>query len=151
MKKVKKYLVSTASKASIVAGTFGALLFGLASPVYAQEYVPGWIRTIMEALNISGTGEGPVGWAKTRVQWGLTILFVVVFIVAIIYSALAGIKFISSQGDASKLEESKAAVKAILMGFAAMIIAIVGIFIVLWLFGAGTEFNENLNVNNQPG
>ncbi|MBN2015417.1 hypothetical protein JW766_01155 [Candidatus Dojkabacteria bacterium] len=150
MERVKDVVVKTLSKASIFAGVAGAVLFNAANPVYAQDYVPDWIEKIISGLGLGTGQEGPVAWAKVRVQWGLTILFVVVFIVAIIYSAMAGIKFMSSQGDASKLEESKAAVKAILMGFAAMIIAIVGIFVVLWLFGAGGEFNNALNVNNKP-
>jgi ABC-type Fe3+ transport system permease subunit len=129
------------------------MLAGASTPVYAQDYVPSWIEKIISALGLSDNdGDGPVGWAKDRVKWALTILFVVVFIIAIVYSALAAIKFISSQGDASKLEESKGAVKAILMGFAAMIIAIVGIFIILWIFEAGTEFSNAINnVENTPG
>lgn len=144
-KKIKETALKSAASLSVVA----AFLTG--SPVYAQEYVPNWIQTIIKSLGLEQGGDGPVGWAKIRVRWGLTILFVIVFIMAIIYSALAAIKFISSQGDSSKLEESKGAVKAILMGFAAMIICIVGIFVILWIFDAGADFNNAVtNVNNKP-
>jgi len=70
-----------------------------------------------------------------------------VFLVAIVYSALAGIKFITSQGESGKLEESKNAVKAILMGFGAMIIAIIGLFVIVVLLGGETEdINTVINV-----
>ena len=132
MKKAKRFLLTVASKASIFSGVAGAILFGLTSPVYAQGWLPDWIQTIVDTFKTD-----PIDPIKKRVQWALTKLFVVVFVVAIIYSALAAIKFISSQGESGKLEESKAAVKAILMGFAAMLISIVGIFIIIWLFARG--------------
>lgn len=147
MKKAKKVMLNIAAKGSVAAGVAGTFLFGFASSVNAQWY-PEWVQKIIGLV----TEGGPVGWAKVRVQWALTILFVVVFIVAIIYSAMAAMKFISSQGDSGKLEESKAAVKAILMGFAAMIVALVGIFIIFWLFGVGEEFGESVNnINEYPG
>ena len=144
MKKVKRALLNTFAKVSVASSVVGSFLFGLASPIFAQALYPSWVDKITNIF----TGGSPVSWARARVQWALTILFVVVFVVAIIYSAMAAMKFISSQGDSSKLEESKAAVKAILMGFAAMIIAIVGIFIIFWLFGAGAEWSNT--INNTP-
>jgi TRAP-type mannitol/chloroaromatic compound transport system permease small subunit len=146
MKKVKNLMLNVAAKGSVAAGVAGSLLFGFTSPVLAQSWYPAWVDTITGHI----TSGGVVDWARQWVQWALTLLFIIVFIVAVIYSALAAIKFISSQGDASKLEESKAAVKAILMGFAAMIIALVGIFIIFWVFGASAQFSESINNINEP-
>ena len=145
MKKGKKAVLNIISKSSVAAGVAGSLLFGMANPVAAQDdWMPEWLATLIDNLDLDG--EGPVGTIKGLVQWGIMVLFAVVFIVAVIYSALAGIKFITSQGDASKLEESKGAVKAILLGFAAMIIAIVGIFIIFWIFNV----SPNTTFNNKP-
>jgi len=138
MSRMKKTMIKVASKASIGVGVASTFLFGMPSKVAAQGVLPGFIQNIIDALKIGETG-GTNKYINDRVRVGLTVLFVAVFLVAIAYSALAAIKFISSQGESGKLEESKAAVKAILMGFAAMIVAIVGIFIVLWIMGAGTE------------
>lgn len=142
MEKAKKVLVNAAAKASVFSGVAGSVLFGLATPVSAQ-WVPDWVDTITNVF--TGPGARPVHWAADKVRWALTILFIVVFVVAVIYAAMAAMKFISSQGDASKLEESKAAVKAILMGFAAMIIALVGIFVIFWIFGASGQFANTIN------
>lgn len=149
MVKVKKLMLSVASKASVFGGVFGSVLFGVTSPVKADyTFLPDYINEILDQVMPEG-GAGPQHYVNDRVKAGLTILFVAVFIVAIIYSALAAIKFISSQGDASKLEESKAAIKAILMGFAAMLIAIIGLLIVLWVMGSTTRPNETIPIT-QP-
>ena len=150
MSKVKNIALKTAAKASVAAGVAGGLFFGLANPVMAQDtWMPAWLGTLIENLGFGSGGSGPIAQAKLIIQWAITALFVVVFIVAVVYSALAGIKFITSQGDASKLEESKGAVKAILMGFVAIIISIVGIFLVFWLFGISNDLNLTIN-NNVP-
>lgn len=138
MKKIKSSLLKASAKASYL-GAFGVyLLTGFVSPVLASGssdgWIPGWIQTIINSFGFGTSAANPVEQVKSRVQWAIIVLFVVVFIIAIVYSALAAIKFISSQGEASKLEESKGAVKAILMGFAAMLISIIGIFFIVWLF-----------------
>ena len=145
MEKVKMGFSKTISRAAAVGGVLGGFL-GLASPVYAQAdtWIPDYIQNILSAFGFAGGSGNPMPTIRSRLQWGLTILFVIVFIVAIVYSALAAIKFISSQGDSGKLEESKAAVKAILFGFAAMLIAIVGIFVVIWALGGGTDIETEL-------
>ena len=124
---------------------FIALFTGMPVKVYAADntVLPSWINDIVNSFQ-----GGPSKYVNDRVRLGLTVLFVGVFIVAIAYSALAAIKFMSSQGDSGKLEESKGAVKAILMGFAAMLIAIVGIFFVVTIFGGATnEIEQEFNLN----
>lgn len=126
------------SRLSSVLSVFPLLLAGLVvpRPVYAAapSYLPPFFQDVVEAFTSSGTG-----YIQERIQAGLVLLFALVFIVAVAFSALAAIKFISSQGEAQKLEESKGAVKAILMGFAAMLVAIIGIFVVMILFQGDPE------------
>jgi len=145
MLKIKKISLEFIKYLSFIPAFFVFLLTGFTKPIYAATesgWIPDWIYKIITGFGFQGEGTpNPIGQVRTRVQWGITLLFVGVFVVAIVYSALAAIKFISSQGDSSKLEESKAAVKAILMGFAAMLIAIVGIFIIVWVFDRQAQIN----------
>ena len=143
MKQIKSILLKVSTNLSYF-GAFGVyLLTGFFSPVLSQSesnpWIPDWIQKIIDSFGFSTGTADPVEQVRKRVQWAITILFIVVFIIAIVYSALAAIKFISSQGDASKLEESKGAVKAILMGFAAMLISIIGIFFIVWLFNRSSQ------------
>lgn len=157
MNKLKNVLTRVTASTSALTGIFGAFLFGLPLPVFAgdfacneESFLPCFIQEIQHALGVRPDQDTNIsGYINTRVQWGLTALFVIVFIVAIIYSGLAAIKFMSSQGESGKLEESKAAVKAILMGFAAMIVAIIGIFVVVWFLGGTPQFNEEFEEFNE--
>lgn len=65
----------------------------------------------------------------------MTIMFIVVFIVAVFYTFMAAIKYIRSEGNEQKVEEAKNAVKAVLFGVAAMFIAIIGILLINAFFG----------------
>lgn len=139
-----KKLIKSIKKNSIYflssMGAFFALFMGFPGGVYAASktstFLPDWINDILGKFGTSS--EQQSNYVNSRIRLGLTILFIGVFIVAIAYSALAAIKFMSSQGDSGKLEESKGAVKAILMGFAAMLIAIMGIFLIVVIFGGTT-------------
>lgn len=138
---MKKYITNIVARGSIYIGVASSLFFGMPQGVSAKyDFLPDYINDILEKIGVGESGEvTPATTEKyltNRVKTGLTLLFVVVFIVAIIYSALAAIKFISSQGESGKLEESKGAVKAILLGFGAMLISIIGIFIILYVLGS---------------
>lgn len=143
MKKIKNLLLSKGVQVMGLAGFFTGIGLGLPARAYAacnaESVIPCYIQEIKNKI---GGSSGANTYINDRVRWGLTILFVIVFIVAIVYSALAAIKFMTSQGDSGKLEESKGAVKAILMGFAAMIIAIIGIFVILYVLGATSTPGE---------
>lgn len=116
---------------SLIVASSG-LLFPSAVFAQAQQnsLLPKFFQDIIDAFK----GDQAATQVQSYITNGLVIIFVLVFVVAIAYSGLAAIKFITSQGEAQKLESSKAAVKAILMGFAAMIIAIVGIVIIVMVF-----------------
>ncbi|MEI6462573.1 MAG: hypothetical protein WCO33_02790 [bacterium] len=74
----------------------------------------------------------------------LTLLFIVVFIVAIVYTFLAAIKYIRSEGNEQKVEEAKNAVKAVLFGVGAMFVAILGIILINALFGGASDPTSGL-------
>ncbi|MDD3646915.1 MAG: hypothetical protein PHS44_00235 [Candidatus Dojkabacteria bacterium] len=161
MNKLKKLSLNVASKVFTVSSVSGALFFGMAMPSYAaanntgasgSEVLPPFIKNIIDSitgnddsLNANDVNE----FVNRRVRVALTVVFVVVFLAAIIYSALAAIKFITSQGESGKLEESKGAIKAVLMGFAAMILAIIGIFAIIFILGGEKAPEANINVD--PG
>jgi heme/copper-type cytochrome/quinol oxidase subunit 2 len=67
----------------------------------------------------------------------LTIMFIVVFVVAVFYTFMAAIKYIRSEGNEQKVEEAKNAIKAVLFGVAAIFIAIVGILLINAFFNGG--------------
>lgn len=149
MNTLKRNAIALSTKVMAFGGVIGTMLFGMNEHVYAAaggSVLPSWLQNIVDQFSDLGTTEG---WINTQVRIALTALFVIVFLVAIAYSALAAIKFITSQGESGKLEESKAAVKAILMGFGAMILAIVGLFVILVLLGAGGETpNTYIKITN---
>ncbi|MBU0975518.1 MAG: hypothetical protein ABIE03_07820 [Patescibacteria group bacterium] len=164
MNKLKKLSLNLASKVFAVTGVSGALLFGMAMPSYAVDpappappaegsesgVLPPFIQSIIDGLTGGDdtlNADEVNSFINKRVRVALTVLFVVVFLAAIIYSALAAIKFISSQGESGKLEESKGAIKAVLMGFAAMILAIIGIFAVIFILGGTSAPSANINVD----
>ena len=147
MNKIQKAGVKIVSKISVISSIGAFFLFGARRPIFASNFLPNYVQEILD--KVTGAGHTPSTYVNNRVKSGLTMLFVGVFIVAIVYSALAAIKFISSQGDSSKLEQSKAAVKAILMGFAAMLVAIIGIFVILWVLGATSTPGQEIIID-QP-
>lgn len=65
---------------------------------------------------------------------GLILLFVAVIILAVVYSALAGIKFITSQGNSDKVTEASDALKNVLVGVAAAFLGVIAIFIITAIF-----------------
>lgn len=70
------------------------------------------------------------------IQNALTLFFVVIILAAIIYAALAGLKYIQSQGDSSKVEEAAGALKSVLFGVAAVFIGIIGVILITSIFSS---------------
>lgn len=65
---------------------------------------------------------------------GLVLLFVVIILLAIVYAALAGIKFIRSQGSEDQVTEAQGALKNVLIGVAAVFLGVIGVFIITSIF-----------------
>jgi len=116
--------------ALFTAGTFLAAMVGLPVPAHAQStsLVPSFIQDIFDSLN------NPADYVTSRIRLGIILALGVVILIAVVYSILAAIKYISSQGDEGKVAEAKKAITAILSGIAALFIAIVGIVLVLVFF-----------------
>ena len=132
---------------TLIPVTIGLFLLGLES-AKAQGFIPTWLQGIVEQLD---TPDRASAYVNDRLRLALTVLFVIVIIVAFIYSALAGIKLITSQGESGKMTEGKEAVKAILFGFGAMILAVAGIFVVFFLLGgAPGSIDVNNGINLDP-
>lgn len=79
-------------------------------------------------------GSGVAGFITGRAQFVIFLVLGLIILVAVIYSIMAGIKYIRSEGDTGKIEEAQKSIKAILMGIAAIFVAIVGIILVFVIF-----------------
>jgi len=92
---------------------------------------------ILDIFGLMGPeGSGVVGFVTSRVQLALFIAIGVLVLVAVVYALVAAFKYIKSQGDPGKIEEAQKAIKAIFMGLAALMIAIIGIVLIFVFFGA---------------
>ncbi|MBN1916242.1 hypothetical protein JW796_04675 [Candidatus Dojkabacteria bacterium] len=133
----KKYAVA----ALVSVTTFLALIFGLPTSASAQtSLIPNFIRDIFgEASN------DPANYVTARVRLGIIIALGIVILVAVVFSILAAIKYISSQGEEGKVTEAKKSVTAILTGVAVLFIAIIGIALVLVFFNVSTPVTEVYN------
>lgn len=119
--------------------TFVSMGLLLTTGVHAQNssLLPQQIVEFFELFGAGGSGAAP--FITGRVRLALIIALGLIILVAVVYSLLAAFKYIQSQGDPGKIEEAQKAIKAILMGVAAMLIAIVGIVLVFVFFGTGFE------------
>jgi succinate dehydrogenase/fumarate reductase cytochrome b subunit len=94
------------------------------------EILPGFFDRASDISDEAGNADFIIG----LIQNGLVLLFVGVLLVAIVFSAIAGIKFITSKGASEKVEEAQEALKNVLVGVAAVFLAIIGIFIITNIF-----------------
>lgn len=97
-----------------------------------------WETFLGDFINLNLVPTGPAG---TRVNYvldlitnGLVLLFVVVILLAIVYAAIAGIKFIRSQGEADKVEEAQNAIKNVLIGVASVFLGVIGVVVITGIF-----------------
>lgn len=120
--------------ASLLMSPLFLLLFSVG--VHAQTDPSFLPEQILSLFNLLGPdGSGTASFIVSRVRVGLFIALGVIIVVAVIYALLASFKYIQSQGDPGKIEEAQKAIKAIFMGIAAMMIAIVGVILVFVFFG----------------
>jgi predicted PurR-regulated permease PerM len=83
---------------------------------------------------VQGPPGSTVDYVLGLITNGLVLLFVGVILLAIVFSALAGIKFIRSQGEAEKVEEAQEAIKNVLIGVASVFIGVIGIIVITGIF-----------------
>ena len=117
--------------ALVTVGALAAAMVGLPVPAHAQtstSLVPDFIQRIFDGL------DNPADYVTSRIRLGIIIALGVVILIAVVYSILAAIKYITSQGEEGKVADAKKAITAILSGIAALFIAIIGIVLVLVFF-----------------
>lgn len=85
---------------------------------------------------IPGDGEpgSTAGFILNLLSNGLILLLTAIIIVAIVFSALAGFKYISSQGDAEKVEEAQNSIKNVFIGVLAVFIGIIAVVLISCVF-----------------
>lgn len=126
---MKKRILSTFLVAQLLLFTVPVVANAQTDPSFLPEQ-------ILSLFNLLGPdGSGTAAFIVSRVRVGLFIALGVIIVVAVIYALLASFKYIQSQGDPGKIEEAQKAIKAIFMGIAAMMIAIVGVILVFVFFG----------------
>jgi heme/copper-type cytochrome/quinol oxidase subunit 2 len=112
----------------------GLGVVSLVSVVNAVGLLP---EVILKLLGIVGPGGICAStWIQSRVQFVMILALGGVVLVAVGYALMAAFKYISSQGESGKMEEAQKSIKAIFIGIAAMLIAIIGIVLVFAVFGA---------------
>jgi hypothetical protein len=107
----------------------------LINVAYASgSILPPWFENMFKVTCSEGSCLVP--YIVSRLQIALLLALGGVIIVAVVYAILAAFKYIRSEGDSGKMEEAQKSIKAIFMGIAALLIAIVGIVVVFVVFGA---------------
>lgn len=89
------------------------------------------------------------GWAPSAlpsndlnsvIQGLLNMILFIIVIAAVVYISLAGLKYISSQGDAGKAKEAQAAITNAVIG---LVVAFAAYFIVIFVLGRlGVDSNQ---------
>lgn len=106
------------------------------------------INSILGGLGLnnpaSGDADARVNFIVGLVRNGIVLLFVVVVIAGIVYAALAGLKYIQSQGASDKVEEAQGALKSVLIGVAAAFVGVIGVIVISAIFADGGSANDAL-------
>jgi len=87
--------------------------------------------------NTAGSGAGIVNIVKTII----ILLVVFLIIAAIIYAIISGFKYISSQGESSKVEEAQESIKEVLIGLVLAFVGIVLVIIISNVFSTASSTN----------
>lgn len=113
----------------------GLALLGSTGAVSAQStsVLPDFLQQMFDILGSNGYGAADKLTATITAL--LYIILGAIILVAVVYSILAGIKYIRSEGDPGKIEEAQKAIKAILMGVASIFVGILGIVLVYAVLG----------------
>jgi hypothetical protein len=82
--------------------------------------------------------NGPPGtvtkYILTLLSNGLILFFSVIILIAIFQAALAGLKYITSQGEAEKVEEAQNALKSVFIGLLAVFVGVIVVVILGGVF-----------------
>ena len=123
MKVSGKFLLSAAT---LIAST------GVVS-AQSTSILPPFLQNMFDILGSNAYGSGDK--LTATITAALYIILGAIILVAVIYSILAGIKYIRSEGEPGKIEEAQKAIKAILMGVASIFVGIIGIVLIYAFVG----------------
>jgi hypothetical protein len=126
---MKKIKLSSLAVFSLVVASFSSVAFAAQSSI-----LPDSIRDLLNSLGPAGICAS--SYITSRVQFVLVLALGGIVLVAVAYALLAAFKYIRSEGESGKMEEAQKSIKAIFIGIAAMLIAIIGIVLVFAIFGA---------------
>jgi len=84
-------------------------------------------------------GAGIVDFITDNVRLLITVLWLILVVAAIGYSIVAGIKYISAQGDAGKIEDAQKAIKGIWIGVGSVFVSIVVMVLILAIAGVSPD------------
>lgn len=97
-------------------------------------------------------GSTTINVIATLVQLGLSLIFVVIIAIAIFYIIKSAITYIQSEGNEEKVTEAQKAIKAVFIGIGALFVGILGLVLLITIFGANTALNtENDFDGDNPG
>lgn len=109
-----------------------------------------FLRGIVFAGNLCGGDSGAanaIGLGFTLVQTILSLIFVGIIAVAVYTIIRAAIKYIRAEGDDSKVEEAQKSIKRVFIGIGALLVGIVGLAIVIALFGASGGLTSTVDTD----
>lgn len=100
----------------------------------ASNFLPESLANLLGLVGPGGVCASE--YITSRVQFVLVLALGGIVLVAVVYALLAAFKYVRSEGESGKMEDAQKSIKAIFIGIAAMIIAVVGIVLVFAVFGA---------------
>lgn len=102
-----------------------------------DQLLPGGLGGTASGLQPGGDADSDprINFIIGLISNGMILLFVIIIVAGIIYAALAGLKYIQSQGASDKIEEAQNSLKYVLIGVAAVFIGIIGVLIISSAFG----------------
>jgi uncharacterized membrane protein len=111
-----------------------------------------FLEGIAFAGNLCGGDSGAsnaVGLGITLVQTALSLVFVGIISVAVYTIIRAALKYIRAEGDDSKVEEAQKSIKRVFIGIGALLVGIIGLAIIISLFGATGGLNTQSGIDTE--
>jgi len=131
MKLSKKIVLTLA----MLLGSVGLVSAATVANGAQSSLLPAALQSLLDLMGPNGQNTGT--FISGKVQFVIYLVMGMIILVAVVYSILAGIKYIRSEGDPGKIEEAQKSIKSILMGVAAIFVGILGIVLVYVIFGVG--------------
>ncbi len=89
-------------------------------------------------------GESNLSAIGELVRFVLSLIFIAIIGIAVFYIIKSAIKYIQSEGDEGKVQESQKAIKAVFLGIGALIVGLVGLIIILAFVGADEALQQDI-------